>query len=172
MQCVPIERSTKKDKKKETIMKTNLTRTLILAAVALTSAASAFAQYKVAATIPFPFRTFGRDLPAGDYSILQVSNVGGAQFMLRNQTNGKSTILQIAMAAEDSKNVRPRLVFRCGNVSGCTLSAVWLSDDVSGCTLSTVWLSDGRGWKLPTPRLKPTEIERMALIYFEPTKAE
>ncbi len=139
-------------------MKTNLTRTLILAAVALTSAASAFAQYKVAATIPFPFRTFGRDLPAGDYSILQVSNVGGAQFLLRNQTNGKSTILQIAMAAEDSKNVRPRLVFRCGNVSGCTLSAVWLSD--------------GRGWKLPTPRLKPAEIERMAFVYLEPTKAE
>jgi hypothetical protein len=78
--------------------------------------------------------------------------------MLRNATNCKSTILQIGVPADDSKNVRPRLVFRCGYVSGCTLAAVWLAD--------------GHGWKLPTPRLKPSEIERMASVYFEPTKAE
>jgi hypothetical protein len=156
--CVPDKpREEEKDQRRLT-MKTNLTRTLILAAVALIDAASAFAQNKGAANVPFSFRAFGKDLPAGAYSLIQTGNVGGAHLMLRNQANGHAALLPIAMPADDSKNARPRLVFRC--------------NDSSGCSLAAVWLADGHGWKLPTPRLKPAEIERMAFVYLEPSKAE
>jgi hypothetical protein len=139
-------------------MKTNLTRTLLLAAVALTGAASAFAQTKAGANVPFSFRASGKDLPASAYSISQYSYSAPGHFKLTNDNTGQSMFLRSMTAAHDSKDLRPRLVFRCGTSSGCALAGVYLAD--------------GRGWKVPTPRLKPAEIERMAMIYLEPTKAE
>jgi hypothetical protein len=148
----------KKKIKRRLTMKTNLTRTLLLAAVALTSAASAFAEIKAAANVPFSFRASGKELPASAYSISKYSDAGAGHLTLTNNNTGHSIFLPSMIPADGSKDARPRLVFRCGASSGCALAGIYLAD--------------GHGWKVPTPRLKPAEIERMAMIYIEPTKAE
>jgi hypothetical protein len=42
-------------------------------------------------------------------------------------------------------------VFRCGSESPCALAEVWGADGV--------------GRKVPVPKLKPVDLERMAVIY-------
>jgi hypothetical protein len=137
-------------------MKTNLTRTLILAAVSLTGAATAHAQDKVAADVPFAFRAAGTEFDAGAYYIAQSGHTG--ILMLLNQDSGYIKYVTTAAPGDDSKHASPKLVFRCG--------------DESGCALSAVALANGRTWKLRTPHLKPSEMERIAVIYFDRKQAE
>jgi hypothetical protein len=136
-------------------MKTNLTRTLILAAVSLTGAAAVHAQDKVAAEVPFAFRAAGVEFNAGTYHIAQSGHNG--ILMLLNQDSGSTKLVTTAAPGDDSKYAAPKLVFRCGNESGCALSAVSLAN--------------GRTWKIRTPHLKPSELERIAVVYFD-RKAE
>jgi hypothetical protein len=136
-------------------MKTNLTRTLILAAVSLTGAASVHAQDKVAADVPFAFRAAGVEFDAGAYYISQSGHTG--VLMLLNEASGSTKLVTTAAPGDDSKHASPKLVFRCGNQSGCALSAVSLAN--------------GRTWEIRTPHLKPSELERIAVVYFD-RKAE
>src|ERR1700729_856792 len=101
-------------------MKTNLVRSLILAAVALTGAAAVHAQDKVAADVPFAFRAAGVEFNAGTYHIAQSGHNG--ILMLLNQDSGSTKLVTTAAPGDDSKYAAPKLVFRCGNESGCALS--------------------------------------------------
>jgi hypothetical protein len=136
-------------------MKTNLTRTLILAAVALIGA-TAHAQDKIAADVPFAFRAAGVEFDAGTYYIAQSGHSG--ILMLLNQDSGNTKLVTTAAPGDDSRNPNPKLIFRCGAESGCALSAVALAN--------------GRTWKLRTPHLKPSEMERIAVIYLDRKQAE
>jgi hypothetical protein len=136
-------------------MKTNMTRTLILTAVALTSAAAVYAEDKVIAKVPFAFRTYGGQLAAGKYSITMKNN--NAVVVLQNQKTG-SSVAGIAMPGTESRDHRSRLEFRCG--------------DQSGCALAAVWLSDGRVYSLNVPRITASELERIAVVYVGVTKAD
>ena len=73
--------------------------------------------------------------------------------MLLNQDSGHTKFATTAAPGADSRDPSPKLVFRCG--------------DESGCALSVVQLANGRAWKLRTPHLKPSEMERIAVIYFD-----
>jgi hypothetical protein len=137
-------------------MKSNLTRSLILTAVALTGAAAVYGQDKVAADVPFAFRAAGTGFDAGTYYVAQSGHSG--ILMLLNQDSGRTKFVTTAAPAEDSRDASPKLVFRCGNQSGCALSAVSLAN--------------GRTWELKTPHLKPSEMERIAVIYFDRKQAE
>ena len=137
-------------------MKSNLTRTLILTAVALTGAAAANAQDTVAADVPFAFRAARTEFNAGSYHIAQSGH--SRILMLLNQDSGHTKYVTTAAPGDDSKDSNPKLVFRCG--------------DESGCALSAVSLANGRAWKLRTPRLKPSEMERIAVIYLDRKQAE
>jgi hypothetical protein len=137
-------------------MKTNLTRSLILAAVALTGAAAAHAQDKVAADVPFAFRAAGVEFDAGAYYIAQSGHIG--ILTLLNQDSGSTKFVTTATPADGAKDANPKLVFRCV--------------DASGCALSTVQLANGRTWKLRTPHLKPSEMERIAVIYLDRKQSE
>jgi hypothetical protein len=139
-------------------MKTNLTRTLILTAVALSSAAAVSAQGKVAADVPFAFRAAGQEFNAGTYYFSQYGDSGSGMLMLMNQDAGRTKFVTTAAPEDVSRDSSPKLVFRCG--------------DESGCALSAVQLANGRAWKLRVPHLKPSELERIAVIYLDRKQAE
>ena len=139
-------------------MKTNLTRTLILTAVALGSAAAVSAQGNVTADVPFAFRAAGQEFNAGTYYVSQYGHSGSGMLVLMNQDAGRTKFVTTAAPADISKESSPKLVFRCG--------------DESGCGLSAVQLANGRAWKLRVPHLKPSELERIAVIYLDRKQAE
>jgi hypothetical protein len=136
-------------------MKSTLNSLLITAAVTL-SAAAAYGQTKVVANIPFEFRTAAGVQQAGQY-IIAPAAYDVAVMKLQNVDTGKSSILGLGTPSGVEKQNSPRLVFVCGNESGCALTGV-----VTG---------DGRGWTYKA-RLKPSEAERVAVIYFESRQAE
>lgn len=133
-------------------MKKHLIRTLSIAAV-LAVGAAAYASNYVNANIPFPFKMNGKALPAGTYHLAPASAASGA-IALRGQDTSAFAIGTPAVSDE----MRGRLLFRCG--------------EVSGCALTEVWNSDGRGWLLKTPRITPVEKERLAVIYTDQKKAD
>ncbi|HEY7338995.1 MAG TPA: hypothetical protein VH639_29160 [Bryobacteraceae bacterium] len=130
---------------------------LLITAVGLTlSAAAAYGQNKVAADIPFSFRTAGGMQEAGRYAAIP-ANLDGSVLRIQNLDTGKSVLLGIGIPDGDY-NKRPRLVFRCG--------------DKNGCVLAGVWMADGRGWSYNTPKMKAADRERVAVIYFNNNQAE
>jgi hypothetical protein len=143
-------------------MKTNLTRTLILSAVALAGTGAAFAEDNVSAEIPFAFRAAGVKFDAGVYSISQYGHVDSGVITLQNRQgrNAKfvNTTGPLTGAGGDRMDRNPRLIFRCG--------------DTSGCALSAVHLENGRTWTLRIPRLKAMETEHIALIHLDRNQSE
>jgi hypothetical protein len=129
-------------------MKTNLSRTLILTAVALTGAAAVYAQDRVAADVPFAFRAAGQQFDAGAYYISQSGP--GAILTLLNQDSGRTKFVTTATPGDDSKDLNPKLIFHCG--------------DQSGCALSAVQLANGHAWKLRISHLRPSEMERIEVV--------
>ena len=122
----------------------------------LLSAAAAYGQTKITAEIPFSFRTAAGVQPAGQYAVIPAS-LGGDVLAIQSVETGRSTLLGIG--ARDSANgTRPRLVFHCGSESGCALTGVWMSD--------------GRGWAFKTPKVKPSEQEHVAVVYFNDKQSE
>ena len=98
-----------------------------------------------------------RSQPAGEYAIAPVSTTAGIM-RLENVETRQSSMLGIGAPSGNPSDKAPRLVFRCGSESGCTLSEVKLGD--------------GRGWSYKSPHLKPSENERIAVVYFESKLAE
>jgi hypothetical protein len=152
-----MDKKTERDAKRTITMKTKLNSLLITAAGLALTAAAAYGQTRVVANVPFSFRTAAGVQPAGEYQIATVSN-DGAVAILQNTETGHSTLTGMGSPNGNPNDKTPRLVFRCGTESGCTLSEVKMGD--------------GRGWTYKTPHLKPSETERAAVIYFESKQAE
>ncbi len=126
-------------------MKTNLIRTLLSAAAVLSLSAAAFAQSYLGANVPFSFRMNGRVMPAGNYQIGPTGSTGAVD--LRSSKQAAFAIGTPAI----TDDARARLVFRCG--------------ETSGCSLTEIWTDAGRGWTLPGPKLTAAEKERLAVVY-------
>ena len=141
-------------------MKTTLNSLLITAAGLTLSAAflqtAAYGQTNVVANVPFAFQTAAGMQQPGEYAIAPISH-DGAVLKLQNRDTGKSSMIGMGTPSGLSKD-GPKLVFRCGSESGCALSAVVMGD--------------GRGWSYKAPHLKPSETERVAVVYFESKQAE
>jgi len=116
----------------------------------LLSAAAAYGQTKITAEIPFSFRTAAGVQPAGQYAVIP-ANLDGDVLAIQSVETGRSTLLGIG-ARDGANDTRPRLVFHCGSESGCALTGVWMSD--------------GRRWAFKTPKIKPSEQEHVAVVYF------
>jgi len=122
----------------------------------LLSAAAAYGQTKITAEIPFSFRTAAGVQPAGQYAVIP-ANLDDDVLAIQSIETGRSTLL--GMGARDSANdTRPRLVFHCGSEGGCALTGVWMSD--------------GRRWAFKTPKIKPSEQEHVAVVYFNNKQSE
>ena len=135
-------------------MKNRLNRTLILTTAVLTlGAAAAYGQYPLTAKIPFSFQIKGAELPAGAYTIERMQS--GSVLHLQDSVSGKSVVAMAQSSAIEKNPAGARLVFRCG--------------DLSGCSLSEVWTDSGLGWKLHTPRISPDEKERLAVVFLNRT---
>jgi hypothetical protein len=145
-------------------MKTNLTRTLIMGAVALAGTAVAFADDNVSAQIPFAFQAGGVKFYAGAYSISQYGHNDAGVLTLQNRLGRDTKFVNTmshapeASPASDSKYPRAKLVFRCREASGCALSAVQMEN--------------GRTWTLRIPRRNAIEAERIAVIYLDKNHAD
>ena len=130
-------------------MKTNLIRSLILAAASV----AAHGQSNRNADIPFGFRAAGEYYTAGAYTISQHGHSGSSILLLVNKESRLTRFVTTKAPGDDAKEAAPKIVFRCGNESGCALSSVSLAD--------------GRTWEIRTPHLKPSELERIAVVYFD-----
>ena len=137
-------------------MKSTLKSLLITAGLAFSTAA-AYGQTKVVANIPFSFTTAAGVQQAGQYTVGPAA-YDGAVMKLQNVDTGKSSILGMGTPSGVEPQKNPRLVFVCGNESGCALTGVVVGD--------------GRGWTYKEPRLKPSETERVTVVYFETKLAE
>ena len=98
------------------------------------------------------------DFDGGSYHISRYGHTGGGILILVNEASGYAKFVTTAAPADITKDTRPRLVFRCG--------------DESGCALSAVSLANGKTWEIKTGHLKPSELERIAVVYFERKQAE
>jgi hypothetical protein len=135
-------------------MKTNLIRTLILTAVSV----AAYGQSNMNADVPFGFRAAGEYYTAGAYTISQYGHSGSGILVLVNTESRLTRFLTTKAPAADAMDAAPKMLFRCGSESGCTLASVELAN--------------GRTWTVNTPHLKPSELERIAVIYLDRKQAE
>ena len=133
-------------------MKTKWSSLLTAAGFALVAAA-AYGQDRLAANVPFPFRTIAGVQPAGQYTVSEQ----GASARL-SPVAGKASLLGIGISQNVERNQPPQFVFTCGSESGCVLTSVRFED--------------GRSWKYPQPRLKASESRSVAVIYLERPQAE
>jgi hypothetical protein len=138
-------------------MKTNLTRTMILAATVALSAGAVFAQTKLTAKIPFAFGAMTEHMSAGRYEILRGLSSNPGVLQIRNVATGETANLGIGIPAMPENSKGARLVFKCAGEK---------------CAVSEVWRDDGRGYKFSTPRVKPSQLERVAVIYFDRKNAD
>ncbi|HEY6341363.1 MAG TPA: hypothetical protein VIY49_07715 [Bryobacteraceae bacterium] len=134
-------------------MKTKWNSLLTAAGFALIAAA-AYGQDRLTANVPFSFRTIGGVHPAGQYAVVHDRDVT----KLENLTTRKSTWVGIGVLDGEGQRNAPRLVFTCGNESGCALTSVRIDD--------------GREWRFQAPKLKASEEARVAVIYLGSKDAE
>ena len=132
-------------------MKNTLTRTLIVAAVAVASTAVAFGQDGLNASIPFAFSVGNLQMAAGNYSIDNRVATGDPKVFKLSSTATKKAVASAAMAPIYNNNdPRPRLVFLC---------------ESSGCQLKEAWLGPvGYEWNTKRPNMAEDE-ERIAVVY-------
>jgi hypothetical protein len=131
-------------------MKTTLDSLMIASAGLALSAAAAYGQNVLIANIPFAFQTASGVQAPGEYRVASVSQ-DGSVIKLQNVDTGHLAMTGMGTANGNPNDKAPQLVFKCGNESGCALAAVKMSD--------------GRGWSYKPPRLKPSEQERIAVVY-------
>jgi hypothetical protein len=131
-------------------MKTTLNSLVTMAAGVALSAAAAYGQTQLTAKIPFEFRTASGVQAAGEYRVSPVTH-DNAVMRLQNVETGRSAVTGFGTSKPDPNEAAPQLVFKCGIQSGCSLAAVKMGD--------------GRGWTYKAPKLRPSEQERIAVIY-------
>jgi hypothetical protein len=133
---------------KEITMKNTLTRTMMIAAVALGAAGAAWAQTSLAqAKIPFAFQVNSLNLPAGEYTIERsaASNTALIFRGARGQVAGMTGTTSALYLEEGN----PRLIFRCVE-NGCVLSDLWTG-------------TKGYHWAAPARYQEPNA--RIAVVY-------
>jgi hypothetical protein len=136
-------------------MNNKLNSLLVTAALTL-CAGAAYGQTQITADIPFQFHTAGGVQNAGEYKVVPATQEGSVM-KLENVETHKSAFLGMAMQ-DGTNNGAAKLVFRCG--------------DESGCVLSGVTTGDGRGWSLKTPQMKANEPVHVAVVYLQSKQAE
>jgi len=130
----------------------SLRRALIAALLTLV-AGEAYGQTDgTEAKIPFAFRAVGSDLPAGQYWVGPTSK-DWQSIQLKNMDTGKTIFVRARAPITESKDPRPRLVFRCGGEEGCALA--------------TMWSGKGSGLEFPTPKLTANQRERRETVYLD-----
>jgi hypothetical protein len=126
--------------------------------LALAATAGAYGQdHEMTAKIPFAFRASGSDLPEGHYKVGTMSR-GSRTVELRNMDTGKSVFIPSRASITDDKDVRARLIFKCGGEEGCTLARLWEGS--------------GGGLEFSTPALTANQRERRETIYLDRFKAK
>ena len=92
----------------------------------LMAAGSAFAQtQKVRADVPFSFSVNKTTMPAGPYTLSNISR--GSSVLLIQSDDGKAVKLTMPNAAESTKAAsRSKLVFHCYGREHCFLYQVWV----------------------------------------------
>lgn len=101
------------------------TNFLFFAAAAMLLSSAAMAQTVLTAKIPFEFQFGATTLPAGNYKI-DASRALVTGLVLVQNSSTKDAAVRIGVHNETpGPEVRPRLVFRCGQ-SGCVLNQVWV----------------------------------------------
>ena len=105
---------------------------------------------RVVADVNFNFRSVGTDLPAGQYSVTALrSNSSTLILKLTNEKSRHSVLLVSQYEIHGDRDEQPRLVFRCNS---------------SACGLSEIWMGGAEGYKVPKPKLTPSEGERIAVV--------
>jgi hypothetical protein len=131
-------------------MKQNILKRTLTAAMLTLVATAAYGQTNTTtAKIPFTFRAVTSDLPAGRYEVRPTTGNTGTM-ELRNMDNGKTVFITSTTHVTESKEARPRLIFRCGSEEGCALERLW-----SG---------QGVGLEFPTPPLTAAQKERRETV--------
>ena len=142
-------------------MKTKLNSLLITTAGLTLSAVSlqtaAFGQTRIVANVPFSFTTAAGVQQPGRYTISPVTQ-DAAVMALKNAKTRTTSVIGVGAPSDAEQHAKPRLVFTCGSESGCALTGVVVDE--------------GRAWTYKAPRLKASETERVAVIYFESKQAE
>ena len=128
-------------------MRSKRNRILMLATAAVVVAGSAYAQVKV--TVPFNFRIDRNELPAGTYNVSDPGRGARPTFAV-SRVHGNSIFTMPVAPIYQSKDLRPRMVFRCGS-AGCSLVELWDGER-------------GYQWK---PVNKEKGDERIAVIYID-----
>jgi hypothetical protein len=136
-------------------MTTNWIRTLTLSAAALTMGSAAYAQDHLVAQVPFSFWINGTEMPAGNYSIDRPS-IGTRSVVQVN--DGHNNKMAMGIVVNGNEPGAARLIFTCGETSGCRLAEVW---DGSGAQV-----------KLPKPKLTSAEKERLAVVIVRKSEAD
>ena len=117
-------------------------------------AGAAYGQNRLVANVPFPFRTIAGVQQAGQYAVVHDGDIT----KLENLATRNATWVGIGVLDGKNQPNAPRLVFTCGNESGCALTGVRIAD--------------GREWRFQAPKLKSSEEARVAVIYLGSKDAE
>ena len=135
-------------------MKLKSLRLTLTAALLTLAAGAAYGQdTETTAKIPFAFRAFGSDLPAGTYAV-SPSTGNPESLRLKNLDTGKSVFMHAkAHTTESTNESRARLVFQCGGEEGCSLAQLWPGT--------------GNGFEFAIPKLTANQRERRETIYLD-----
>jgi hypothetical protein len=134
----------------------HLHRTITAAMLTLLATAAYAQDRRLTAKIPFAFRAVGSDLPAGIYKLAAVSS-GSGTMELSNAETGKTVFIPSkGSPVTETKDVRPRLIFKCVGQEGCSLA--------------TIWSGTGSGLEFTTPPPTATQRERLETVYFDRPK--
>jgi hypothetical protein len=129
---------------------------MLTAAMLTLFATSAYGQDSaMTAKIPFAFRAVGSDLPAGRYKVSPAAG-NSRRMELRNLDTGRAVFIASKSPITESKDARPRLIFKCGSEEGCSLA--------------TLWSGTGNGLEFPAPALTAAQKERSETIYLDRAK--
>ena len=134
----------------------HLKRTFTAAMLTLVATAAHAEDKRLTAKIPFAFRAVGSDLPSGTYKLAAISP-GSGTMELSNVDTGKTVFIPSkGGGVTETKNVRPRLIFKCV--------------DQEGCSLATAWSGTGTGMEFVTPPPTATQRERLETVYLDRVK--
>jgi len=120
-------------------MKRIANRIFLLAAAALSLGTAAYGQTTLRADVPFAFRSPGGVSASGKYTV-QLENSPSGRIVRIVNTETRSSLLSVAYSVNENPilPITPRLVFRCGETSGCALSEIWTSTGGFGVPVKRV----------------------------------
>jgi len=143
-------------------MKSFTTRTMIAVAALAVAAGTASAQtYK--AEIPMAFHAGNKAMTAGSYDVRVVVGQSGSEVIQLRNANTKAAAVLVPFHGDYAPKTwvadgNPRLSFECVD-GACSLRKLWNGRDAAV-------------YQLPARKLRPAEVERIAVITVGLTKAD